>query len=636
MSGQILTGPALPLGRGGPVPETAAPAFPDALLDRVRGPADLRGLTAAELRGLAAEIRELLVEVVTRVGGHLGPNLGVVELTIALHRVFDSPRDAIVFDAGHQGYVHKLLTGRRAEFALLRQAGGQSGYPSRAESPHDLVENSHASTALSYADGLTRAFAGKRGKRHVVAVVGDGALTGGMCWEALNNIAVSGRPVVVVLNDNGRSYAPTAGAVGSHLAHLREDAGGYHLSVFESLGMSYVGPVDGHDVGALEAALGKARALGRPVVVHCVTTKGKGHPPAERDEADRLHTVPPANAERPAGPTWTSVFAREVVELGRRRPDIACLSAAMLRPTGLQAFAEEFPERTHDVGVAEQHAVTSAAGLAMGGLHPVVAVCSTFLTRALDQVLMDVALHALPVTFVLDRAGVTGDDGPSHHGVWDLSLLQAVPGLRIAAPRDGEQLRALLGEAVRVDGPTALRFPRGETGPAVPRLRAEGGVDVLYESGRRDVALVTVGPMALPGVRAALRLGERGTGVTVCDPRWVSPPSPALVDLVARHRVVVCVEDGVRVGGVGARLAQAVRDAGHDTPVHALGLPAEFLPQGPRADILRRHRLDAVGLAKTITALVEGDHSRGADPAAEAEVPHPRGRGGDARPRSGR
>jgi 1-deoxy-D-xylulose-5-phosphate synthase len=613
-------------------PEVTAPlppSYPGSILARLRDPSDLRELPAEELSRLAEEIRDVVVSTVTRTGGHLGPNLGVVELTIAVHRVFSSPEDAIVFDTGHQSYVHKLLTGRGHEFEQLRRPGGLSGYPSRAESPHDLVENSHASTALSYADGLSRGFALTPGRhRHVVAVVGDGALTGGMCWEALNNIATGDRAVVIVLNDNGRSYAPTVGAVGRHLAELRGDTSRVRLSFFENLGITHVGPVDGHDIEALESALRKARALCRPVVVHCVTTKGKGHEPAELDEADRLHAVSPAptgSSTTAAGrPAWTSVFAEEIVRLGRRRPDLVCLTAAMLRPTGLHRFAEEFPARTFDVGIAEQHAVTCAAGLAMAGMHPVVAVYATFLTRAMDQVLLDVALHGLPVTFVLDRAGVTGDDGPSHHGMWDLSLLQAVPGLRIAAPRDGERLAQLLGEAVATDGPTALRFPRGTTGQDVPELRTEGGVDVLYESDLRDVLLVTVGPMAATGVRAALKLGEHGIGVTVCDPRWVSPPDEALVDLAARHRLVVSAEDNLRIGGVGARLAQAVTEAGVSTPVHPLGLPAEFLPHGPRADILRHHRLDAAGLTRSIAALMEGTTDDPAD--AVPQFPFPRGR----------
>jgi 1-deoxy-D-xylulose-5-phosphate synthase len=609
------------------------PSCPPDTLAAVHDLAGLRELPAGRLPHLAAQIRELLISTVGRRGGHLGPNLGVVELTIATHRVFESPKDAIVFDTGHQCYAHKILTGRQAEFDLLRQPGGLSGYPSRTESPHDLVENSHASTALSYADGLSRAFALNDGnRRHVVAVVGDGALTGGMCWEALNNIAVGGRPVVIVLNDNGRSYAPTVGAVGQHLAYLRDNSGKYPISLFESLGLSYVGPVDGHDIDKLEDALRKARALGRPVVVHCITKKGKGHPPAENDQADCLHAVAPAAGGASGGQNWTSVFGQAIVELGRARPDIVCLTAAMLRPTGLQAFAEAFPDRVHDVGIAEQHAVTCAAGLAMGGKHPVVAVYSTFLTRAIDQVLMDVALHSLPVTFVLDRAGVTGDDGPSHHGLWDLSLLQVVPGLRIAAPRDAGQLRVLLAEAVAIgDGPTVLRFPRGSTGPEVPAIRSTGGVDILHEGPEQDVLLVTIGPMAVTGVRSALKLSAQGMGVTVCDPRWVSPPSVELVQLAAQHRMVVCLEDNVRLGGAGSRLAQAISDAGLRVPVHVLGLPGEFLPHGPRGDILRHHRLDTSGLTRTITTLVEGEtlvhhhlgHARLAAEATGATTPIP-------------
>ncbi|MEV4539128.1 1-deoxy-D-xylulose-5-phosphate synthase [Asanoa sp. NPDC049518] len=449
-----------------------------ALLSRIHCPADLRALPESALPDLALEIRSLLIETVSRTGGHLGPNLGVVELTIALHRVFDSPHDAVVWDTGHQAYVHKMLTGRWAALDSLRQEGGLSGYPSRSESAHDIVENSHASTALSYADGLAKAFAiGGRPDRAVVAVVGDGSLTGGMAWEALNNIgAAPQRPVVVVLNDNGRSYAPTAGAVGRHLTALRDGAA---ASVFEQLGLAYLGPFDGHDTAAVEVALRKARKLGTPTVVHCLTRKGLGHPPAEQDEADRMHTIGPAGPPSSAQ-SWTSVFGSEMVALGSERPDIVAISAAMLGPTGLQAFAERYPERAFDVGIAEQHAVTSAAGLATGGLHPVVCVYSTFLNRALDQVLMDVALHRLPVTFVLDRAGITGTDGPSHHGMWDLSVLGMVPGMRVAAPRDGDQLRSLLREAVaHREGPTALRFPKADVGPALPAVGRLGSADVL-------------------------------------------------------------------------------------------------------------------------------------------------------------
>ncbi|MGW5053849.1 1-deoxy-D-xylulose-5-phosphate synthase [Actinokineospora sp. NPDC004072] len=561
-------------------------------LPGVHQPDDLRALPAAALPELAGEIRALLVETVSRTGGHLGSNLGVVELTIALHRVFRSPRDAIVFDGGHQSYVHKILTGRRGDFPLLRQAGGLSGYPSRAESPHDLVANSHASTGLSYVDGLARAAALRPTGGIAVAVVGDGALAGGMAWEALNSIAAGRRPVVVVLNDNGRACGPTA--LGEHLARLRD--GGFRLSVFEAIGLAYVGPVDGHDLDQLEAALGKARSLGRPVVVHCLTTKGKGYPPAEEGCADRL----PAAGDD--GPTWASVFGAELVELGRSRPDLVCVTAGS---TGLDAFAAAFPDRVVDVGAAEQHAVACAAGLAMGGLHPVVALRSAVLGRALDQVLFDVALHALPVTFALGRAGVAGADGPSQHGMWDLPMLHCVPGLRVAAPRDARQLRRLLARAVGDNGPTALRLPCGTPGPDLPELYEVDGVGVLHEAAGRDVLLVAIGPMAVTAVRAALKLAEHGVGATVCDPGWAIPPHPALVDLAATHRMVVSVEDGARVGGAGTRLAQAIVCAGVATPAHPLGLPADFLPQGTRAEILRGHRLDAPGLTRTILALLD-------------------------------
>ncbi|WP_158851690.1 1-deoxy-D-xylulose-5-phosphate synthase [Saccharothrix deserti] len=568
----------------------------------ITAPADLAGLPPGALDELACELRARLVDAVPRTGGHLGPNLGVVELTLALHRVFRSPRDRIVFDTGHQSYVHKMLTGRADEFADLRREGGLSGYPSRSESAHDLVENSHASTALSYADGLARA-ARLRGEhdRHVVAVVGDGALTGGMAWEALNNLGTSDRPVVVVLNDNGRSYAPTAGAVGRHLAALRAGGGG---GVFADFGLRYLGPVDGHDVVRVEEALHTAKALRRPVVVHCVTKKGKGHPPAENDPVDHMHAVSPPASVR--GPGWTSVFGQHLLVLADRHPDLVCLTAAMLHPTGLTAFAEAFPDRVLDTGIAEQHTVTCAAGLAMGGLRPLVAVYSTFLTRAADQVLMDVALHRLPVTFVLDRAGVTGEDGPSHHGAWDLALLRVVPGMRVAAPRDGARLRELLDEAVAADGPTAVRFPKGVLGPDVDAAGRLGGVDMLYGTSRRDVLLVTVGPLAADGVAAAVALGGEGIGVTVCDPRWVTPVDPAVVALAAEHRLVVCVEDGVRGGGIGEAVATALREAGVSRRVRVLGLPDDFLPHGSRADILRRYDLDAAGIARTVSRFLPG------------------------------
>ncbi|RLU77121.1 1-deoxy-D-xylulose-5-phosphate synthase [Streptomyces griseocarneus] len=590
-------------------------------LPSVADPAALRALPEDMLSRLAHSIREVLVETVCATGGHLGPNLGVVELTIALHRVFDSPRDAIVFDIGHQTYVHKLLTGRGKLFGTLRQEGGLSGYLSRAESPHDVVENSHASTALSYADGLAkaRALAGEH-DRAVVAVIGDGAFTGGLAWEALDNIAASAeRPVVIVLNDNSRSYAPTTGSLAAHLASLRTSvpaSAGAAANVFTLLGLDYIGPVDGHDIPALETALRQAHGLRRPVMVHAVTVKGKGYTPAEADEADCFHAVgrlDPATGRAPrpqvtaaVSRSWTSVFAEELVALAHEREDIVAVTASMLRPTGLHPMAEAFPERVFDVGIAEQHAVTSAAGLAMGGLHPVVAVYATFLNRAFDQVLMDVGLHRLPVTFVLDRAGITGPDGPSHHGMWDLSLLAVVPGMRVAAPRDATRLRELLREAVTVsDGPTAVRLPKATAAGDIPAVTRMDGMDVLHRSPGRplDVLLVAAGTMADAAVRAARSLeAEEGIGATVIDPRWVVPVNAGLVHLVARHQLTVTVEDNTRTGGFGSTLAQACTDAGVTTPVVCLGLPRAFVPHGPRERILARHSLDATGITSAVLA----------------------------------
>jgi 1-deoxy-D-xylulose-5-phosphate synthase len=590
------------------------------LLDTVNEPARLAELSPAQLETLAVEIREFLVSKVSRTGGHLGSNLGVVELTIALHRVFETPKDVLLFDTGHQAYVHKLLTGRRTGFDRLRQAGGLSGYPARDESPHDLIENSHASTALSYADGYAKGFAvGGQRHRRVVALVGDGALTGGMCWEALNNIGgAPERPVIVVLNDNGRSYAPTVGGMATHLRQQRRDRPADRrleafsqtpANLFRTLGLAYLGPVDGHDIAAVEEALRLATRLNRPVVVHCVTRKGHGYAPAEADEADRMHGIGPIDPGTgqpvaPAGPTWTSVFADEIAAIGARRPDVVCLTAAMPRPVGLDRFAARFPTRTFDVGIAEQHAVASAAGLAMTGLHPVVALYATFANRAFDQVLMDVALHRLPVTFVLDRAGVTGEDGPSHHGTWDLSLMQAVPRLRIAAPRDPQALRELLSEAVNIsDGPTMVRYPKAAAGPAIERVARVDGVDILHVGPTADVLLVAAGPLAGAALEAADLLEARGIGVTVADPRWLRPIAPGLLPLARQHRLVVTVEDGGRIGGYGTHLAQALGDQGVTTPVRTLGLPDGFLGQGRRDDLLRTHGLDAAGIATTVAHL---------------------------------
>jgi 1-deoxy-D-xylulose-5-phosphate synthase len=619
------------------------------LLDQITGPRVLRDLSNAQLVELAAEIRDFLVRKVSLTGGHLGPNLGVVELTIALHRVFDSPTDRIVFDTGHQAYVHKILTGRAGAFGTLRQAGGLSGYPSRAESDHDVVENSHASTALSYADGLAKAYAIRGEDRYVVAVIGDGALTGGMAWEALNNIAGGGdRKLVMVVNDNGRSYTPTVGGLANHLTTLRTNPryeqvldlvkkrlngvrgvgpavyDALHAlkkgmkdalapqGLFEDLGLKYVGPIDGHDRVAVEQALQLAKRFGGPVIVHVMTKKGFGYDAAERHEADQFHSPGPFDAETgvetPRGRMWTDVFAEEMVTLGGERKDIVGVTAAMLHPVGLHLFAANYPERTFDVGIAEQHATTSAAGLAMGGLHPVVAIYSTFLNRAFDQVLMDVALHKCGVTFCLDRAGVTGPDGASHHGMWDLALLQVVPGIRLAAPRDAERLREELAEAVAVDdAPTVLRFPKGSAPAEMPALeRLEDGVDVLARGAKADVLLVAVGVMAVQALEVARLLQADGIGVTVVDPRWVVPIAPSLIELAGRHRLVVTLEDGVRVGGVGTRLRQDLRAAGVDTALNEVGLPDAFLPHAERGEILADTGLTAAQIARDILDQMAG------------------------------
>jgi 1-deoxy-D-xylulose-5-phosphate synthase len=572
------------------------------LLDGLSGPEDLRRLAPALLPALAEELRRVLIASVSATGGHLGPNLGVVELTLALHRVFRSPHDVLLWDTGHQAYVHKLLTGRRAGFARLRQRGGLSGYPSRAESPHDHVENSHASTALAYADGWAKAFAlTRQTDRSVVAVIGDGALTGGLAWEALNNLGgAPERPVVVVLNDNGRSYDATVGGLAAHLAALHGPD--RPAPFFTALGLAYLGPVDGHDVTAVEEALRAAAGLHRPVVVHCLTCKGKGFPTAEADDADRMHSVSPASRV-PAARSWTSVLSEGLVELGEQRPDLVAVTAAMLRPTGLLPFARRFPDRVHDVGIAEQHAVTSAAGLAMAGLHPVVCIYATFLNRALDSVLLDVGLHRLPVTFVLDRAGVTGDDGPSHHGMWDLSLLGLVPGLRVAAPRDPASLLDLLHEAVADgDGPTAVRFPKGDAGPAVPARGRVGHGEVLSSDGDADVLLLPVGPLAPAALEAAGELTRRGVPVSVVDPRWVLPVEPDVVRLCGAYRFVVTVEDNGLAGGYGSTVGRALREAGVRSEVVALGLPQAFLPHGRRAAVLAEAGLDAGGIVAQVEA----------------------------------
>ena len=620
------------------------------MLESIESPQDLKALTADQLPALATEIRDVLIETVSRTSGHLGPNLGVVELTIALHRVFDSPSDRIVFDTGHQSYVHKLLTGRYPEFGTLRQRGGLAGYPSRAESEHDIVENSHASTSLSYADGLAKAYRlrGETG-RTVVAVVGDGALTGGMAWEALNNIAVAkDSRLVIVVNDNGRSYQPTIGGLATNLAAVRvsqryeqvleyiktslshtplvgpplyETLHGIKKGLkdvlqpqvlFEDLGIKYLGPVDGHDEQLVEHVLRRARDFGGPVIVHAITRKGFGYPLAEQNEEDCLHQVPaaPTPAQVGAAPkrTWSEVFGDEILAIGARRPDVVAITAAMLHPTGLAPFARAFPDRVFDVGIAEQHAMTSAAGLAMGGMHPVVAIYATFLNRAFDQLLMDVALHRLPVTVVLDRAGVTGPDGASHHGMWDGSILQVVPGLRIAAPRDATRVAELLNEAVAVsDGPTVVRFPKGTVGGEAEACGQLGGMDVLYEpaaGAARDVLLAGAGPMAMTCVAAAARLADQGIGVTVVDPRWVKPVDPALAGAAGGYRLVVTVEDNGLAGGFGDAVCRLLREAGVSTPVQTYGLPQEYLAHAKREEILEEAGLVPQHLARRITEAV--------------------------------
>jgi 1-deoxy-D-xylulose-5-phosphate synthase len=611
----------------------------------IKDPSDLRAIPTDKLPELAQEIRSFLVEKVSATGGHLGPNLGVVELSIALHRVFRSPSDMIIWDTGHQSYVHKMLTGRASAFDSLRQEGGLSGYPSRLESDHDLVENSHASTSLSYADGLAKAWQlrGILGEQHVVAVIGDGALTGGMAWEALNNIASGDRPLVIVVNDNARSYSPTIGGLAHHLASLRtapnyEKVMGWGKRVlnrtpvvgrpiydalhgmkkgvkdvvapqgmFEDLGLKYIGPVDGHDLAELEFALTRARDFNGPVIVHVITHKGHGYPPAEQDEADRFHgvgVIDPSTGKALAesGPTWTGAFADELVSIGRERSDIVAITAAMLGPTGLDKFAQEFPNRIYDVGIAEQHAATSAAGLAFGGMHPVVAIYATFLNRAFDQVLMDCALHNAGVTFVLDRAGVTGDDGASHNGVWDMAMLQVVPNLQIAAPRDASTLTRSLREAVSVsDAPTVIRFSKGALPTAIHSIAEDRGIDVLALHGNAEVCIIAIGGFAALGLEVADGLKAHGIGSQVLDPRWVKPLPVPVIERAANSRLVVVLEDGIRVGGVGAAVSQALRDLDVDVPVRNFGTPMEFLDHAKRASILLKSGLSAQSITRSVT-----------------------------------
>ena len=614
------------------------------MIESIKSPRDLDALTLDQLNALSAEIRTFLVEKVSKTGGHLGPNLGVVELTIAIHRVFESPKDVVLFDTGHQSYVHKILTGRADKFDKLRQRGGIAGYPNRSESEHDVIENSHASTALSWGDGISRGFSlTKQDDRHVVVVVGDGALTGGMSWEALNNIASQeSRNLVIIVNDNERSYSPTIGGVATYLSTLRVtqgyerflDWGKEVLSktpvvgtpiyetlhgmkkgikdivapqgMFEDLGLKYMGPIDGHDIAAMEKALVKAKEFGEPVLIHAITEKGRGYLPAVEDEAEKFHAVgivDPETGEPVAksGTSWTQVFSDELVKIGRKREDIVAITAAMLGPTGLDAFQKEFPERTVDVGIAEQHAVTSAAGMAFAGLHPVVALYSTFLNRAFDQVLLDVALHKAGVTFVLDRSGITGDDGPSHNGMWDLALTGIIPTLHVAAPRDGARLKETLNEAITIsDAPSLVRFPKGAVIEDIPAFERRDGIDVLYRGESADVLLVSIGALANIAVEAASQAYREGVGVTVIDPRWVKPLPSSLITMAQRYKSVVVLEDGIRHGGIASTISEMFRDAGLSVPIHSIGVPLEFIEHSKRAEVLNDLGISVQNITRSV------------------------------------
>jgi 1-deoxy-D-xylulose-5-phosphate synthase len=631
------------------------------LLDGINGPRDLDALSNEQLTDLCTEIRQFLVSSVAKTGGHLGPNLGVVEATVAIHRVFDSPNDSIIFDTGHQSYVHKLLTGRK-DFSTLRQREGLAGYPQRLESVHDIVESSHASSSLSWADGIAKAYKlTKQDDRYVIAVVGDGSLTGGMTWEALNNISDDNdRKLVIVVNDNGRSYAPTIGGLARYLNDIRTErfyrrlyrasktffykfgllgrltysaargAGKGLLGsfapkgLFPNLDIKYIGPIDGHDLEAMEQALTQAKKYANPVIVHAITQKGKGYDPATLNTEDQFHAVGQIDPETGkslesgSGQSWTSVFSEEIVKVADRRPDVVGITGAMLIPVGLDKFAAKYPDRVFDVGIAEQHAVTSAAGMAFGGLHPVVAIYATFMNRAFDQVMMDVALHDAGVTFVLDRAGVTGPDGPSHHGMWDLAMLQIVPGIKLSSPRDANVLRELLNEAVEVkDRPTVIRFGKGTAGTTIPAIRrTSDGVDILREAPAKDVLIMSVGSMATTALQVADLLAAQGIGATVVDPRWVVPVPRSVVEMSAQHRLVVTIEDGIKVGGIGTRVRQDLRDAQIDTALTEIGLPDEFIDHATRNQILEDAGLTAQAIARNIVAQVVGSrvpHARSVD-----------------------
>ena len=633
------------------------------MLDNIKSPEDLKALSYNQLGDLSGEIRKYLIEQVSKSGGHLGPNLGVVELTIAIHRVFESPKDVVVFDTGHQSYVHKLLTGRSLGFNKLRQRGGVAGYPNRQESEHDVVENSHASTALSWSDGIAKGFSLTNQKdRTVVCVVGDGALTGGMSWEALNNIAASkNEKLVIIVNDNERSYSPTIGGVATYLSTLRTTSGYERFldwgkgvlektpvvgqpiyetlhgvkkgikdivapqGMFEDLGLKYFGPVDGHNIEAVEKALKIAKDYDAPVLVHVITEKGKGYAPAIQDEAEKFHAVGVVDPETgvplaKGGKSWTSVFSDELVKIGSERKDVVALTAAMMGPTGLDKFQKSFPDRTFDVGIAEQHATTAAAGMAYAGLHPVFAVYSTFLNRAFDQLLLDVALHKAGVTFVLDRAGITGDDGPSHNGIWDLALTGIVPTLHVAAPRDGQQLRETLREALGIsDAPSLIRFPKGVVNPDIPAFERRDGVDVLYRGESADILLVSIGAFAAIAVEAAGQAYREGVGVTVIDPRWVKPLPESLVTMAQRYKSVVVLEDGIKHGGIASTISELFRESQLNVPVHSIGVPLTFLEHAKRNEILEDLGITVQNITRSLVAWSSSDF--GVD--IKEEMQHP-------------
>lgn len=608
----------------------------------------LHAMSPAALKDLAAEIRVFLIDKVSKTGGHLGPNLGVVELSIAVHRVFDSPKDIVLFDTGHQSYVHKILTGRADQFDLLRQRNGISGYPNRRESAHDVIENSHASTALSWADGISRGFSlSGQLDRHVVAVVGDGALTGGMSWEALNNLSPeSERNLVIVVNDNERSYSPTIGGLATYLTTLRASReyerilgrgkrmlhntpvvgkyiyGTLHglkkgikdmvapQGMFEDLGFKYLGPIDGHDIAAMEKTLQMAKEFGAPVIVHAITEKGRGYTPAIEDMAEKFHAVgivDPVTGKplKASAPSWTNVFSEEITAIGGENSSVVAITAAMLGPTGLDKFAQNFPERTIDVGIAEQHAVTSAAGLAYAGIHPVIAIYSTFLNRAFDQLLLDVALHKAGVTFVLDRAGITGDDGPSHHGIWDLALTGIIPNMHVGAPRDGARLKEILRACIAIsDAPSMVRFPKGAVPADISALQRIDGIDVLHKGATQQVLIISVGSMAGMAIEVAQLAKAQSIEVTVVDPLWVKPIPNSLLQMFANYSTVIVMEDGIKHAGIASTISEALRESGSNCSLHSIGVPLEFIEHSKRAEILEDIAITPAAIVQQIAGWI--------------------------------